>query len=200
MDETKPLAPAPYPTNNNNNNKKETANPHSKPRPPLLKSLLLTALGKSPNTGPRYQLQPIPIVLSWISAAAVLGLSAFIVARAQSSYLRNAAVFNLILGAAGTLLHLGLDIRFPVSRSRSDPRPSIGSCAYIVTKGIVWSLAAAAIFVSAAAYEESGSHLSKRKGGRGGGGGRGSRGSGGIGPATPESVAVVCGVLDCVVV
>ncbi|KAL2825869.1 hypothetical protein BJY01DRAFT_256155 [Aspergillus pseudoustus] len=197
MDEAQqPLAP------HHHNDDDDDENDRPRPRSDMhtrIKTLISKALGKSPDAGKPYQVQAIPVTLSWISAAAVLGLSAFIVARAVPSWLRIAAIFNLILGVLGTLLTLGLDLHLPASKSHSDPRPSPASYIYVLAKGIIWLLAAAAMFITCATYDRSGSHFSKRKGGGGrGGGGRGS--GGGAGPATPESVAFGCGFMDCLVV
>ncbi|KAL2822091.1 hypothetical protein BJX63DRAFT_427436 [Aspergillus granulosus] len=186
MDDTQPLTAA----EPHHDNAKSQSEPHTR-----LKTLIAIAMGKSPDTGKRYQTQQFPVIISWMSAAAVLGLSAFIVAETAPSWLFGAAIFNMILAAAGILLTLGLDLRFPVPKSQSDPRPSTGSYIYIVVKGIVWSLAAAAIFIASTTYEPS--HFSKRKGRGGGGGGRG---SGSIGPATPQSAAIGCGFLDGLIV
>ncbi|KAJ0417926.1 hypothetical protein BJY00DRAFT_197468 [Aspergillus carlsbadensis] len=187
MDETQPLAPA------------HRNNPHDTPQPGLgnrLRTLASRALGTSPDTGSQYKAIGYPVVLSWVCSAAVLGLCAFIVARAGPGWLRSVAIVNMILAAAGVLVTLGLDVRFPISRSQSDPRPSVGSYVYILAKGAIWTLAAAAIFASSTTYERSSSSFTKRKGS----GGRGGGGGGSIGPATPDSVAIGAGFMDCLVV
>ncbi|KAL3491885.1 hypothetical protein BJX62DRAFT_236737 [Aspergillus germanicus] len=187
MDETQLLAPPPGPPSHRNNSN-DTPQPEMGTR---LKSIVSKATGTSADTGRPYKTNYWAVILSWISSAAVLGLCAFIVARAGPGWLRSIAIVNMILAASGTLLTLGLDMRFPRSKSQSDPRPSTASYVYILAKGLIWILAAVAIFATSTTYERSGSSFTKRRGGRGGGS---------AGPATPDSVAIGVGFLDCLVV
>ncbi|CEL05171.1 hypothetical protein ASPCAL06290 [Aspergillus calidoustus] len=186
MDETQPLAPPPVPPSNRNNSSNDT------PQRELgngLKFIMSKAIDTSADTRRRYKPIYWAVILSWISSAVILGLCAFLVARVGPGWLRSVAIVNMILAASGTLLTLGLDLRFPISRSQPDPRPSIASYVYILAKGLFWTLAAVAIIATATTDERSGSSFTKRRGGRGD-----------VGPATPGSIAMGVGFMDCLVV
>ncbi|KAL2870394.1 uncharacterized protein BJX67DRAFT_345470 [Aspergillus lucknowensis] len=201
LDEHRPLRdPSPAPAKNNNSND-DNDDDNRDPAPEIttsFKTLVSNITGRTQPAGEQYACMQTPRLLSWMSAATIVGLCGALIPRAApDSGLRIVVILNLIFGALGVLVTLGIDLYFPISRSRSDPRPSRGSHYYILIKTLLCLGLTAALIVTVTFYSSKGGRFAKRKGGgRGGGGGGGGRGTGGGVSVSVESLAIGCAIVD----